>query len=76
MNFLPKDSSKLQELVEILDELEWNVAYQMDPETNNVYGIICGGDEYIQEMLGALSELNGGQLDINVTHKGNKEDLN
>jgi hypothetical protein len=73
----------VEQIIELLKELEWNIAYQLDlNDKNKIKGIICGDDKFIEEVFNGISKVQGEDSiidfegDFNPTHKGNKEEMN
>lgn len=74
---------KVEQIIELLKDLDWNIAYQLDLNDNNkIKGIICGDDKFIEDVFNGISKVQGEDSiidfegDINTSYKGNKEEMN
>lgn len=69
-----EEDDLIANLQELLEQLNWNIAYQIDPESDKIKGIICGQDDFLNNVLTAIDGQNN--VDINEMYQGSKEELN
>lgn len=75
--FLPqeKEEELIQDLLSILEELKWQIAYKVSMDgTERIEGIVVGGTDFVNDVLSAIDGNNS--VDINEMFVGNTEDLN
>lgn len=70
-----EENELIQSLLDILEQLNWSMAYKLNTETDAIEGVICGKDEFINIVLNSISD-GQDKMDVNEMFKGSKEDLN
>lgn len=75
MNTNDNDKDLINELLDILEKLDWSIASQIDQETGDIQGFICGNEQFLESVLEAVSLQTGDDIDFSQV-RGNKDELN
>lgn len=70
-----KEDELIQDLLSLLEELNWSIAYKVSTDgKDRIEGIVVGGTDFVNNTLSALDGKNN--IDINEMFVGNAGDLN
>lgn len=74
---LPSDKEQelIQDLLSILEELNWQMAYKLSTDgKDTIQGIIVGGTDFVNDVLSSIDGKN--EININEMFTGNIDELN